>query len=205
MTINQFLELVKKDYLFMVIGFIIVVAGVFAYNQKTETTYEGAVGFSIVRFGKEANSEFNDYYATQADNLVTANFVKWLSSKAFIANVYKEAGQDLDKTNIDAEVRSVKATKVSGTDIDFIFKSTSREVATAIGNATIKLVNERSVQIKKENPKDGNLRGLEVSSKLKVYQQNTNQGLNYLLALVVGLLLGIIAILIKNYLTSQKK
>jgi capsular polysaccharide biosynthesis protein len=205
MTFQEFVKLIQEKYWLIIICLVVVLAGVFWFNLRIEKTYEGNIGFSIVRFGVTGKSEFDDYYATQADNLVTANFVKWLDSKPFLAAVYERAGRNLDGENLNKLVKKTDVQKVSGTDISISFETTGKEATLKLGQAMIDEISARNHQIQKSASKNPNLRGLMVSSKLTVHQKSTNQLLNYLLGLAGGILLGLIFVLIIRYFRSGIK
>jgi capsular polysaccharide biosynthesis protein len=205
MTFKEFIKILKEKYWLIIACVIIVFTGTFWFNHKIETTFEGNIGFSIVRFGKTQKSEFADYYATQADNLVTANFAKWLQSKAFIADIYQRTGKSLDGQNLNKLVKKTSVQKVSGTDISMSFETTGKEATLRIGQSIMDAVNVRNTQIKKSADQDNNLRGLAISSRLTIYQQSTNKLFNYLLGLVGGIILGFVLILLVRYFNKSTR
>ena len=205
MSFREFWKTLREKYWIVIVCIIVVIAGVFWFNSKVLSTYEGNIGFSIVRLGESKANEFSDYYATQADNLVTSNFVKWLKSKPFTAQVYEGANIDLDKENIDQIIKKIDVVKVSGTDIAYGYEVFEKERAGKIGAAVVKEVEKRSTQIKKSAKTDVNARTLQVSSKLSIHQKSTNQNLNYLLGLCAGIILGLVILLIMRYFNPPKR
>lgn len=205
MTLKEFISLIKKNYWLIILPVVIIFVGVIWFNSKIDRTYEGNIGFSIVRIGQTSKSEFNDFYATQADNLVTANFAKWMAGKPFIASVYQKAGENLDNKNLDKMVKKFTVQKTSGADISVSFQTLGRDETQKLGQALIDEVSLRTAEIKKESKSDQNLRGLELSSKLSVHQQATNKLLNYLLGILAGIILGIILILSVRYFSLSSK
>ncbi len=205
MKLKEFWQLLRQKYWVLIICVVVVIAGVSWFNSKVENTYEGNLGFSIIRLGKSQANEFSDYYATQADNLVTNNFTKWLKSRPFASSVYERAGIDLDKENLDNILKLTSVAKVSGTDIAYRFETYEKERAEEIGTAIIEEVGKRTAQIKKSAKTDVNARGLEVSSKLSIHQKSTDLTLNYLLGLAAGIVLGLVILLVIRYFSSRKK
>jgi len=205
MSFKEFWKLAREKYWIVIICIIVIILAVAWFNSKVTNTYEGNIGFSIVRLGASRANEFSDYYATEADNLVTGNFTKWLKSKPFTAQVYEGAGIDLDKENLDQIIKKIDVAKLSGTDIAYQYEVFEKERAQKIGAVVIEGVNNRTAQIKKSAQKDVNARGLQVSSKLSIHQKSTNQRLNYLLGFLGGVLLGLVILLIVRYFSSPKK
>lgn len=205
MTFKEFWKILHRKYWILAVLVVVVLAGVTFFNSKTKNTYEGNIGFSIIRLGKSEANEFSDFYATQADNLVTANFTKWMKSKPFTAQVYQKAGIDLDKENLDNIIKKIDAVKVSGTDISYQYETYQRQQAEEIGTAVIEEVKDRTAQIKKSAKKDVNARGLEVSSKLSIHQKTTNLWLNYILGLLGGIALGFVILLVARYFGVFKR
>jgi len=115
----EYLKVIKKQWLVIVITIIVVWLASFIYTQRQPISYEGSTTLWITPVSSIGQKEvpyyeYDSYYSIQAGQLYALTVTSWLKSPDVIAEIYKKAGVDFTIGKMKEATQSLQATFATG-------------------------------------------------------------------------------------------
>lgn len=146
--------------------------------------------------------KFDDYYALQASDIFTRTISGWLSTPAFVVDIYNEARMQAPQ-DISALTRFITASKLSQQVLQVQFSYGNADDAQKISDALVKVV-QRETDKQNALTKDTANFHIEATDPV-IVQASKRYTLFGGASLLVGLFIGYCLSLLLYYLNKSKK
>ncbi|MDO8529285.1 MAG: hypothetical protein Q7S18_01295 [bacterium] len=206
MDLKAYLKIFKKN-IFVFLLTLLIVIGIGAaykiYKESKPVTFEVSLLLNVTRSGIQNtdNYRFDDFYRLQADERFADTVVRWLKLPRIVTNIYNETGivsGDIDLKKL-SKVFSPK--RLSSQAIEVTFESASAREAQDISEALTRTINQ---EIKLLNQYQKEEVWFKIIGDEPVIKANKLEWKDILLlSAILGIFLGIWAVLIKHYFARE--
>lgn len=191
MKIKNYIEVVKKNkiYVYVCIIFCGIAALIFSLTQPT--SYESTLTLSVHKVNRQDSKDFqyDNYYAIQASELLGNSIVGWLESPNVIFEVYDRAELTPESEEIDKLVRGMNAKQISSHSIKVNFSKVDRERTEKISGSLVEVINDK---VKELEVTGNNKNSFEVTSASPIInEKNYDPVLVTIIGLIGGLFVGL--------------
>lgn len=204
MEFKQHISILKKSRYFMVIFTILVIVVAVLFSYSKQTTYTSSISFAVNRINRQPTQYYDDsYYGIQAADLFSQTVISWLMTPSVLIEIYDQAGIDPKITTIERFTSRFKAKKYSAQNIVVKFTERDRETSEKISAAIISVMESKAPDLNRSS--DNKALFEIVGTKPVIVENKVNIYLVGVIGLVVGFLLSIVLVNVKEYLRDNNK
>lgn len=177
-------------------------AVLFSYSRQT--TYTSSISFAVNRINKQETQYYDDsYYGIQAADLFSQTVISWFMTPSVLLEIYDQSGVDPKITTIEKFTSRFKTKKYSAQNIVVKFTERDRETAEKISDAAVLVMESKAADL---NRSANNKALFEiVAAKPVIVENRINIYLVGAIGLVVGFLLSIVLVYLKEYLKGNDR
>lgn len=206
MEFKSFIKIFVKNLVWFSIVILLALAIGAVYKQYKNSqpeTYQVSLLLNVTRSGIQAtdNYRYDDFYRLQADERFADTIVRWIGNPRIVTNVYNETG--LISGGIDLKELSgfFDAKRLSSQAIEVNFTAKSAVEAQDLSVNLVKAINSEIKSLNQFQKEESWFKIIGDEPVIKEYKIAWKSVL--IISIVLGVFLGIWAVLIKNYLTKE--
>ncbi len=196
MELKIYLEMFKKYSK----TFVIVVAAVFiltvAVSYIWPRGYQALIPLKVVTKG-ETQEQYGGYYSIQADELFIDSFIDWLKTPQIAKTIFETAGEEIEEEDLTKLEKKIGAKKASSNTMQIKYKDKKQEKLEKLVQATFVTIKQKNKEL--EASEANLIRTMESSSAPLFIPVKTDYILVAIIGLVLGIILGILAIFTFQY------
>lgn len=196
---QEYLRVIKK-YRYSILSIGIVAAIVtFVFTLWQPNYYSSSLSLLISndQIQETQDYRFDGYYTIQAVDLFSNNVEAWLQSPEVVSAIFRYAKVNLNTLNIKEFTKIFKVEKLASHYVEVRYKSSNEEEAVNIASAITEVLSEKTKSLSELSK---NQTTFSISSGKPVTVLTKQPILvNTAVAFVVGLFVGFLLIIIKEY------
>jgi capsular polysaccharide biosynthesis protein len=201
MELKEYFKIIKDEKKMIVKITVLTAFFAFIFSLYTPPRFETSVSLFINKNGTQQTDQFkyDGYYALEADDIIADDIEKLLQSPEIVIGIYQKSGIDPNFKNISSYKKRFTAHRMSNQYVEVGFTTQNRNDAGKISEVLTKTINQKISEI---STSSGQEVSFEVSnSQPVILEKKPDLLFNGLIGLLSGLFLGIIAALLKKYLS----
>ncbi len=204
MELKQYLSLLKKRILIVVILALLTGVTAFLLSFFKPVSYDASVSFAVNRINvKETEDyQYDGYYAIQASDLVSQTVVSWFATPSVVLEIYEKANIDPQYDSLEQFATFFNTKKYSGQNIGVKFNEKEEAKARAISTATINVISSKVKALNKNA--DSNSLFEAVASPPVIVENKANVILNTIIGFIAGLAIGFYLVYVIHYFKEEK-
>lgn len=198
--ILEYLKIIKKYYQLIILFSVLLAVATFFFTVRQSARYSSSLSLLVSNNQVQETSDyrFDGYYEVQAADLFSNTVEAWFRSPEVVSAIYEKALVNLDRSNIKELTKIFRSEKLAPHYVEVRYKTNneteSKQIALAIDNVLAEKT--RSLREVSENKTSFSVKGgapVTVLTKPPIF-------INTITALVMGLFLGFLIGIIKEYL-----
>lgn len=196
----EYLKIIKKYYQLIILFSVLLAVATFFFTVRQPARFSSSLSLLVSNNQVQETSDyrFDGYYEVQATDLFSNTVEAWFRSPEVVSAIYEKARVNLDRSNIKELTKMFRSEKLAPHYVEVRYKTNSetesKQIALAIDNVLAEKT--RSLREVSENETSFSVKGgapVTVLTKPPVF-------INTITALVMGLFLGFLIGIIKEYL-----
>ena len=200
MELRQFLKIIQKNLiLILILGFIFAL-GAGLYLKVKPLTYQVFFGITVSQAGKDSTSDYqyDNYYSGQAIDLFSDSLEQFFKDRQLITEVYNEAGINLADLSLRSRANLIKGRKMAPAYLSVTFSAKSPEEGAKLYQSLKTVFTAKVANLKGDQ---------EVWYKLNfdeplIIKNQWNPILVTIIAFILGIILGMFIALFRYYLKN---
>jgi capsular polysaccharide biosynthesis protein len=208
MELREYLKIFKNNLLLFLITVLVIIAigvGYKEYQNYRPKTYQVSLLVNVTRTGIQSTDayRYDDFYRLQADERFADTVVQWLKSPRVVTNIYNEVGKVSGNIDLKELSRFFTAKRLSSQVIEVDFSSGSAIDAQDTSVALVGALNQEAKLLNQSQKEDSWFKVVGDEPVIKEYKIQWRDVLP--ISIILGLFLGIWAVLLKHYLFDTNK
>lgn len=206
MDLKNYLKIFLKNWFwFLAVIAIMIGAGLgfVQYKNSRPVTYQISLLLNVTRSGIQETQDYryDDFYRLQADERFADTVVRWIGTPRIATDVFNENGMVSGDISIKELSGFFKAKRLSSQAIEVNFSAKSAREAQDISESLVKVINQEIKQLNQFQKEDSWFKIIGDEPVIKEYKADRRNILT--IFSVLGIFLGIWAVMIKHYLTHE--
>lgn len=209
MEFREFLQLLRKEWVWLLGTIVVVVGGVFAWQSLQPIRYDTVVSLHIAReFDTEqqpSEYRYGDFYRLQADEKFADTVVRWLLSPGIVLDILQGASGDVSQAIQYQDLsEQFQPKRLSSQFIEVRFTTRTSEEGKQIADSMRIVLNREAKSLNLNTVHQDGWFVVVVDDPV-TYQGMFNWKITGLFSVIVGILLGVWIVVGRRYLKDDEK
>lgn len=201
MELKEYFKIIGKRWWIVLLSVLILAGGAYIFQKSQPKTYLASTTLTVNKASAMKQSQVNyylydNYYNIQSSQLFSQIVTSWFGSPAVITEIYQKSGvtvPDIAQTQLS---KQIKALRQEPATINVSLVNANRDDALKLINAAAEVMQDKTNELARSDQE--NVYNIVKFASI-VTDNKPNIMLNTAIALVVGLMFGIVLTLTVEY------
>ncbi len=189
------------QFFFTVVLFLV---GAFVWQKSQPVSYQATLLLNVGRSGAEQTTDytFDSFYRLQADERFADTVVRWFQSPRVVEDIYVDANLDPEALGIRDLKNVFRAGRLSSQMIEVQYASASEKTLKALADSSTSVLNRYAEDLNREEERRW---FIIIGSDPVIRDGRVPLGTALLAGLLAGLFVGVWAVLLKHFFSSETR